>query len=107
MKVFKNDINQIRSGWKIGILYLSFIITTLIVSFIFTMVYSGIIIAKNPEILSDQTKYTNYIQEQFSGMSNFPAVFLQLIQCICMILFVVLFWKIWDKGKLKILDLLI
>lgn len=101
MKIFKNDINQIRSGWKIAILFLSFIITTVIVSFIFTIVYSGIIIAKNPEILSDQAKYMNYIQEQFSGMSHFPSVFLQLIQCICMIFFVVLFWKIWDKRKLK------
>ena len=43
----------------------------------------------------------NYIQEQFSGMTNFPAVCLQLIQCICLIFFVILFWKIWDKRKLK------
>ena len=97
MKIFKNDYNQIRSGWKIGILFLSFTITTLIVSFIFTVVYGVIIIAKNPPILPDKT----YIQEQFSGMTNFPAVCLQLIQCICMIFFVILFWKVWDKRKIK------
>ncbi|MCE5221073.1 MAG: CPBP family intramembrane metalloprotease [Clostridium sp.] len=100
MKVLKNDINQIRSGWKIGILFLSFIITTLIVSFIFTMVYSWIIVTKNPEILSDP-KYVNHIRDQFSGMSNFPAVCLELIQCICLIFFVILFWKMWDRRKIK------
>lgn len=92
MKAFKNDYNQIRSGWKIGILFVSFIITTLIVSFIFTVAYSSIIIAINPNILPD---------EVYSGMTNFPAVCLQLIQCICLIFFVILFWKIWDKRKLE------
>ena len=92
MKVFKNDYNQIRSGWKIGILFVSFIITTLIISFIFTVAYSSIIIAMNPNILHD---------EAYSGMNNFPAVCLQLIQCICLIFFVILFWKIWDKRKLE------
>ena len=80
MKIIKNDNNQIRSGWKIGILYVSFYITILIVSVIFTMVYGGFLIANNPEILSNESKYMNYIQEQFSGFSHFPAVCLQLIQ---------------------------
>ena len=92
MKAFKNDYNQIRSGWKIAILFVSFIITTLIVSFIFTVAYSSIIIAINPNILPD---------EVYSGMTNFPAVCLQLIQCICLIFIVILFWKIWDKRKLE------
>lgn len=101
MKIFKNESNQIRSGWKIGIVYLSFIITTLIVSVIFSNVYSIIFFAKNPEFLSDDNMYAEFVNEQFSSMSHFPGVTLFLIQCIVMIFFVVLFWKVWDKRKLS------
>lgn len=101
MKVFKNDINQIRSGWKIGIVFGSFYITILMISSIFTIVYSAIAMVNNSEFLSDQINNTDYIQEQFSGMTHFPAVFLQLMQCIVMIFFIVLFWNVLDGGKLK------
>lgn len=101
MKIFKNESNQIRSGWKIAIVYLSFIITTLIVSVIFSGIYSVIFLAKNPEFLSDDNMYTEFVNEQFSSMSHFPGVTLFLIQCIVMIFFVVLFWKVWDKRKLS------
>lgn len=101
MKIFKNESNQIRSGWKIGIVYLSFIITTLIVSVIFSSVYSVIFFAKNPEFLSDDNMYAEFVNEQFSSMSHFPGITLFFIQCILMIFFVILFWKIWDKRKLS------
>jgi len=101
MKIFKNESNQIRSGWKIAIVYLSFIITTLIVSVIFSSIYSIIFFAKNPEFLSDDNMYTEFVNEQFSSMTHFPGVTLFLIQCIVMIFFVVLFWKVWDKRKLS------
>lgn len=101
MKIFRNDINQIRSGWKIGIVFGSFYITTLIISLIFTIVYSIIIMVNNSEFLSGQINNVDYIQEQFSGMTHFPAIFLQLIQCMIMIIFVVLFWKVLDRRKLK------
>lgn len=101
MKIFKNESNQIRSGWKIAIVYLSFIITTLIVSVIFSSIYSVIFFIKNPEFVSDDNMYAEFISEQFSSMSHFPGITLFLIQCILMIFFVVLFWKVWDKRKLS------
>ena len=101
MKIFKNESNQIRSGWKIAIVYLSFIITTLIGSVIFSSLYSVIFFIKNPEFVSDDNMYAEFISEQFSGMSHFPGITLFLIQCILMIFFVILFWKIWDKRRLS------
>ncbi|BCZ45256.1 membrane protein [Clostridium gelidum] len=101
MKVFRNDINQIRSGWKIGIVFSSFYITILMISSIFTIIYSVIAMVNNSEFVSDQISNTDYIQEQFSGMTHFPAVFLQLMQCMAMIFFIVLFWRVLDGRKLK------
>lgn len=100
MKIFKNESNQIRSGWKIAIVYLSFIITTLIVSVIFSIIYSVIFLAKNPEFLSDNNMHSEFLNEQFSSMSHFPGITLFLIQCILMIFFVILYWKVWDRRKL-------
>lgn len=101
MKVFRNDTNQIRSGWKIGIVFSSFYITTLMISLIFTILYYEIIMVNNSEFLSDQINNIHYIQEQLSGMTHFPAVFLHLMQCVVMIFFIVLFWKLLDGRKLK------
>ncbi|OOM73396.1 CAAX amino terminal protease self- immunity [Clostridium puniceum] len=101
MKIFKNAENKTRSGWKIGLIFISFIVTTTIATFIFSVGYGVIIVVNHSEVLSDQVKFMQYIQKQFSGMSNFPAVCLQLIQCISLILLVILFWKIWDKGKVR------
>lgn len=101
MKIFKNAANQTRSGWKIGLLFVLFIISTTIASLIFSAAYSAIIVAKHPEFMADQGQLMEYVQQQFSGMSNFPAVTLQLIQCISLIIWVILFWKLWDKGKVR------
>ena len=101
MKIFKNADNQTRSGWKIGLLFVLFIISTTIASFIFSAAYGAIIVAKHPELMSDQAQLMRYVQQQFSGMSNFPAVILQLLQCISLIFWVILFWKLWDKGKVR------
>lgn len=101
MRILKNNNNQIRSGWKIGILYLSFVITTLIASVIFSNIYSAIFLAKNPEFGNDNNMYGEFLNEQFLSMAHFPGMALYLIQCIVMIFFVILFWRIWDKGKLS------
>jgi len=101
MKILKNADNQTRSGWKIGLLFILFIITTIILSMIFSMVYGIITVARHPEFAADQAKLMAYVQKQFSGMGNLPGAFLQLIQCISLIFWVILFWKLWDKGRVR------
>lgn len=106
MRILKNNNKEIRSGWKIGIVFVSFLITTLIISILFSSLYSIIIIALRPDLLADKAEGINYINEQFRGMNHFPAICLSIIQCIAMIFFVILFWKVWDKKKVKDIGLI-
>lgn len=101
MRILKNNNNQIRSVWKIGILYLSFVITTLIFSVIFSSIYSLVFVIQNPEFRSNDNMYGEFLNEQFSSMAHFPGITLYLTQCIVMIFFVIFFWRIWDKRKLS------
>ena len=99
MKIFKNGNNQIRSGWKIFIVFISFFVTTFAASFMFSALYSIIIFIVKPELLSQSDGGAKYISEQFSSMSSIPGAFTSLLQCLLMIFFVILFWKLWDKRK--------
>ncbi|MVX62593.1 CPBP family intramembrane metalloprotease [Clostridium chromiireducens] len=99
MKIFKNANNQIRSGWKILIVFISFFVTTFASSFIFSALYGIIIFIVKPELLSQGDGGAKYISEQFTSMSSIPGAFISLLQCLLMIFFVILFWKIWDKRK--------
>lgn len=101
MKIFKNADNQARSGWKIGLLFVLFIITTIVLSAVFSMVYGIVAVALHPEFAANEAKLMAYVQQQFSGMGNLPGAFLHLIQCISLIFWVILFWKLWDKGKVR------
>lgn len=101
MKIFKNIDNQVRYGWKIGLLLVLFIITTMVLSMAFSIVYGIVAIAIHPEFVSNQVKLMAYVQQQFSGMGNIPGAFLHLIQCLSLIFWVVSFWKLWDKGKVR------
>jgi membrane protease YdiL (CAAX protease family) len=101
MKIFKNADNQARSGWKIGLLFVLFIITTIILSAVFSMVYGIVVVALHPEFAGNEARLMAYVQQQFSGMGNLPGAFLHLIQCLSLIIWVVLFWKLWDKGKVR------
>jgi len=99
MKIFKNANNQIRSGWKIFIMFVSFFVTTFAASFMFSALYSIIIFIVKPELLSQSDGGAKYISEQFSSMSSIPGAFISLLQCLLMIFFVILFWKLLDKRK--------
>ncbi|MFW2487171.1 CPBP family intramembrane glutamic endopeptidase [Clostridium chromiireducens] len=99
MRIFKNTNNQIRSGWKILIVFISFFVTTFASSFIFSALYGIIIFIVKPELLSQGDGGAKYISEQFTSMSSIPGAFISLLQCLLMIFFVILFWKIWDKRK--------
>lgn len=101
MKIFKNADNQTRSGWKIGLLFIAFLITTMVLSMIFTIAYGMVIAAMHPEFTGNQAKLMAYMEQQFSGAGNLLGAFLHLIQCISLILWVILFWKLWDKGKVR------
>lgn len=101
MKIFKNVDNQVRSGWKIGLLLVLFIITTMALSVAFSIVYGMVAVAMHPEFASNQAKLMAHVQQQFSGIGNLLGSFLHLIQCISLIFWVIIFWKFLDKGKVR------
>lgn len=100
MKIFKNNNNQIRSGWKIASVYFTYTISVILLSIIFGMVYMLVVYTANPKI-----ERIKYAEEQFSSMNYLPGICMFLIQCITLILVVILFWKIWDKKKVKYIGL--
>lgn len=100
MKIFKNNNNQIRSGWKIAVVYFTYTISVILFSIIFSAVYMLAVYTKNPKL-----EGMEYAKEQFSSMNHFPGICLFFIQCITLILIVILFWKIWDKKKVKYIGL--
>lgn len=96
MRIFKNYNNQIRSGWKIAVVYFTYTISVIFLSIIFSTVYMLAVYITNSKL-----EGMEYTKEQFSSMNHFPGICLFFIQCITLILIVILFWKIWDKKKVK------
>lgn len=101
MEIVKSINNFVKPLLKIGILYIAFLITNDIFSYIFFKGYRTIILALNPEFSVNSTKYINFLNEKLSSMSSFLSAFLILIQCMCIIFYVVLFWRMFEKKKLK------
>ncbi len=101
MKILKCNNKLIKSLLKIGSLFLAFYLTTNILSDIFLMSYKAVVLTINPEFAVNNAMYVNYLNKQLSSISSFPSVCLILIQCSCMIFYVILFWRIFEKKSIK------
>ncbi|CDM70087.1 putative membrane protein [Clostridium bornimense] len=100
MRIFKNNKNQIRSGWKIIIVFLSFYLITYTVSIIPMVIYMVKYMFQNLDINGGAFN----INFDFSGIydtSSSIGFVLFLIQCVSLIFSVVLFWKILDKKPIR------
>ena len=95
--IFVNKNSEVRSGFKIASTFSLFFIATNIISII-SMILLTIIMISSKRISShDLNNYLN-------GLTNINAgfgIFLNLTQCICMILSVLLFWKLFDKKPIR------
>lgn len=92
-RIFINRNSQVRSGWKIASTFGSFFITTNIISVIAMIIFTIIMVSTRKVSPTDIIKLTN-INSSFG-------IFLNIIQCICMMLSVWLFWKLFDKKPIK------
>lgn len=101
MKILKCNNKLIKSLLKIGGLFLAFYLTTNILSDIFLMSYKAVALTINPEFAVNNAMYINYLNKQLSSISSFPSVCLILIQCICMIFYVILFWRRFERKSIK------
>jgi membrane protease YdiL (CAAX protease family) len=101
-KIFINKNAQVRSGFKIATTFGSFLIANIIISMIITMVLAIIVISTKQVASADLTTYLTELTTTNTGF----VIFLGIIQCICMILAVWLFWKIFDKKPIKEIGLI-
>jgi membrane protease YdiL (CAAX protease family) len=88
-KIFLNKYSMLRSGWKILILFISFFVGTFFLSSIFTIFYT----------MYNLT--TKGVMPNFTNQNSAFTFFINIIQCLCMIFFVVLYWKVFDKKSIK------
>jgi len=94
-KIFVNKNKQVRSGWKIFITLLTFFLAANILSTIIAVIFTII------TMISAGTG-TDLQELILTVMSNKTLEFImQIVQCVCMILAVLLFWKVFDKKPLK------
>lgn len=99
-KIFVNKNSQVRSGWKILLTFIAFLIFNTILNFITGFVYvfskilpQGIDITNNNELVKIMAEDTTL---------NF---ILSLLQSISVILVVIIIWKAFEKKPLKSIGL--
>lgn len=100
MRIFKNNKNQIRSGWKILIVFLAFYLITNIASIIPMVIYMVKYMFQNLDINNGTFNYNFDFSEIYETSSSLGFVLL-LIQCVSMIFSVALFWKVLDKRPIR------
>lgn len=96
-KIFINKNSQVRSGWKIASVFSSFFIGTSLLTGIIMFVYLI------TEVMSKKISLNqvNNIQIALSNINSPLGFTCNIVQCLCMIFFVVLFWKVYDKRKIR------
>ena len=94
--IFINKNSKLRSGWKIAVTFSSFLAATTIISII-VMIFIAINMILTKKIApNDLATYLSGLTTLNTGLG----IFLSFIQCICMILAVWLFWKLFDKKPI-------
>jgi membrane protease YdiL (CAAX protease family) len=101
MKFLKLSNNLIKSLLKIGSLFCMFYVTMRILLDVFFKSYKAIVLALNPEMAANNSLYINYLNKQLSSTSSFPSTSIILIQCMCMIFYVFLFWRIFERKSIR------
>lgn len=94
--IFVNKNKQVRSGWKISSTFFSFFIGVNILVSIFEIIYASIMVATKKITPEEMINFLKSI----TGLNTGFGIFLSILQCIIMIFFVVLFWKVYDKKPI-------
>lgn len=97
--IFLNNKLRLRTGWKITITFISYVVLTIITNLIFTLGYSAYLFTSGKVSLGSPELLTQVLQSRPILM-----VFI-LLQAASMIFVVLLFWKIWEKRPIKELGL--
>lgn len=100
--IFINRNSQVRSGWKIvSALSSFFFASNLITAIIMTFYLLIMIVIKEIPFFA----IGSYI-ENLTSLHSWFHIFINLIQCICMIFVVVLLWNVYDKKPIRDIGLI-
>jgi membrane protease YdiL (CAAX protease family) len=102
--IFINKNSQVRSGWKIASTWCSFFFGTNLLLGIILAGYLFIMLAIKG-LPSQSSNISSYI-DNITGLNSGFAMFLDWVQCISMIFFVVLFWKVYDRKPIRDIGLI-
>lgn len=103
--IFKNKNSQLRSGWKIASVFGPFYIVSSILALIILV---GFIIFQLMTRSMERNDLINFLNNLNSNITiNTSLGFLvNIAQCLSMIFFVVLFWKVYDKRPIREIGLI-
>lgn len=97
--IFLNNNFRLRTGWKITITFISYVVLAIITNLIFTLGYSAYLFSTGKVSMESPELLTQVLQSRPILM-----VFI-LLQAASMIFVVLLFWKVWEKRPIKELGL--
>ncbi|MDP4088651.1 MAG: CPBP family intramembrane metalloprotease [Bacillota bacterium] len=98
---FKNRNSQIRSGWKIAGAFSSFFLVTNIAALLVILAYIIYESASNKIPLDQLTAFLTNLDTEASDISTGLGLSMNLLQCLCMIFVVVLFWRVFQKRPIR------
>lgn len=101
-KIFINKNRQVRSGWKIASTFSSFYIGVNVLAFILAIIWVVILITTKTVAASEIQSY----MKNATGLDSGFGMVLSILQCVGMIFFVVLFWKVYDKRPIRDMGLI-
>lgn len=100
--IFINKNSQVRSGWKIISTLSSSFLGTYLITTIITIIYILLMIV----IKGIPFAAIGSFIDKLTDLHSIFTIFIHLIQCLCMIFFVVLFWKVYDKKPIRDIGLI-
>ena len=100
--IFINKNSKVRSGWKIASTYGSLFAANIIISLIVMILFIIFMLSTKKIAVNDIETYLTGLTSLNTGFG----IFLGFIQCICMILAVWLFWKLFDRKPIREIGLI-
>jgi uncharacterized protein len=100
-KIFVNKNSQIRSGWKIAVVFASFFVAMNLLSILLMFLYTFYHIRANHLSPNEVMDLVNNLTASLTDMSSGLGTTLMILQSLLLILFVILFWKLFDKKPIR------
>lgn len=104
--IFINKNSQVRSGWKIATVFSSFFICINIIIGVIVFFYTIFEVASKRVSPDNLVEFTKDLNSTLTNINSPLGLSCNLIQCICMILFIILFWKVFDKKPIREIGLI-